>query len=210
MKSLHLLQIFILTLFIISCDSDDSSCLTSTWYQDLNSNGLGNPNVSQEACDQPDGYVLDNTDTNDGNNVNAIGIETTINGGTYSNYIFTDAIYQITLNGNTMSIDAGDLNGDQITLFLNGTGGFDAGTVKTMGDLDSNNFTTYVNIRQLSSTQTSYFSTSGNVTITGNIAHPTESGIRLISGTVNITAASTTDNNTTTMTGSFTELEYEN
>ena len=89
-------------------------------------------------------------------------------------------------------------------------GSFDAGTVKTMGDLDSNNFTTYVNIRQLSSTQTSYFSTSGNVTITGNIAHPTESGIRLISGTVNITAASTTDNNTTTMTGSFTELEYEN
>jgi hypothetical protein len=138
------------------------------------------------------------------------GITATINGGTYSNYAFSDAINQTTLaTNNTMTITAGDVDGDQITLFLNGTGGFGAGTVKTMGDMDSNNFTNYVLIRQLSSTQLQYFSTSGNVTITENRAHPSEDGVRLISGTFSISASSTVDNNTTNMTGTFIELEYQ-
>lgn len=138
------------------------------------------------------------------------GIAANINGGSYNDYTFIDTIYQITLgaNGTTMRIDSGDINGDQITLFLNGTGGFDSGTVKNMGDIDSNNFTNYVNIRQLSSTQISYYSTSGNVTIIENRSHPTDAGTRLISGTFNITADSTTDDYTTVMTGTFTELEY--
>ena len=138
------------------------------------------------------------------------GITANINGGSYSNYTFTDGIYQITLgtNGPTMSIDAADIFGDQITIFLNGTGGFESGVVKNMGNIDSNNFTTYVNIRQQSSPQISYFSTSGNVTISENRAHPTEAGKRLISGTFNVSAASISDNNTTVMIGTFTELEY--
>jgi hypothetical protein len=156
------------------------------------------------SCDKDDGN--DNNEALSGDP----GITANINGGSYSNYTFVDAIYQITLgtNGTTMSIDAGDINGDQITLFLNGTGGFEPGTVKTMGDLDTNNFTNFVNIRQLSSTQISYFSTSGNVTIVENIPHPTEAGTRLISGTFNISADSTTDSYTTVMTGTFIELEY--
>ena len=155
------------------------------------------------SCDKDDGN--DNNEPLSGDP----GITANINGGSYSNYTFTDGIYQITLGtyGTTMSIDTADIIGDQITLFLNGTGGFESGTVKNMGDMDSNNFTTYVNIRQ-SSTQISYFSTSGNVTIIENRAHPTEAGTRLISGTFNVSAASITDDNTTVMTGSFTELEY--
>lgn len=139
------------------------------------------------------------------------GMTATINGGTYSNYAFKDGIYQVTTNanGNTMSINAADFNGDQVTLFLNATGGFSAGAVKNMGELDDNNFTNYVTIRQQSSTQISYMSTSGNVKISQNRAHPTEAGTRLISGTFNISAASTTDENATVMTGSFTELEYQ-
>jgi hypothetical protein len=78
-----------------------------------------------------------------------------------------------------------------------------------MGDTDSNNFTNYVLIRQLSSTQLQYFSTSGNVTITENRAHPTEANTRLISGTFNITATTLDATNTTSMTGSFIELEYQ-
>jgi len=139
------------------------------------------------------------------------GITANINGGTYNNYTFTDGIYQVTLGTNspTMSIDAADIFGDQITIFLNGTGGFESGAVKNMGNIDSNNFTTYVNIRQQSSTQISYFSTSGNVSIVENKAHPTEAGKRLISGSFNVTATSISGDNTTVMTGSFTELEYD-
>lgn len=139
------------------------------------------------------------------------GITATINGGTYSNYSFIDGIYQITLGAtNTMSVDVADVNGDQVTLFLNAAGGFNAGAIKNMGESDDNNFTNYVNIRQQSSTQISYMSTSGNVKITENRAHPTEAGKRLISGTFDISALSTSDANTTEMTGSFTELEFQN
>ena len=51
---------------IISCSSDDSpltgDCVPTMWYQDLDLDGLGNPAVSISSCDQPDGYVADNTD----------------------------------------------------------------------------------------------------------------------------------------------------
>lgn len=153
------------------------------------------------------------TDDNNDNQDSISGdpeVVATINGGTYSNYAFSASVYQITLgaNNNTMNIQTADMNGDQITLFLNGTGGFGAGTIKTMGAIDANNFTNFVSIRQLSSTQINYISTSGNVTITANAAHPTESGKRLISGTFNVSAASITDDNTTTMSGTFNALEY--
>lgn len=49
-----------------SCqEDDDTPCLETTWYQDADGDGLGNPDVSQMACDQPEGYVADNTDTDD-------------------------------------------------------------------------------------------------------------------------------------------------
>ena len=42
--------------------------LNPTWYQDADNDGLGNPDVSQNACDQPDGYVSNADDTDDGSN----------------------------------------------------------------------------------------------------------------------------------------------
>ena len=148
-------------------------------------------------------------DDNDNPPAGESGFQATINGGTYSNYNFSLGVYQITkgTNGNTLSIDIGDSSGNMVNLFLNGSGGFGSGVVKQMGNIDSNNFTTNAVIRQQQAV--TYFSSNGNVKITTNIEHPTETGHRLISGTFNITASSIDGTNVTTMTGSFTELDYE-
>lgn len=59
------------TLLVTSCGKDDDgSCTETTWYEDVDSDGLGNPDVSQSACEQPTGYVADNTDTDDSGTVN--------------------------------------------------------------------------------------------------------------------------------------------
>jgi phosphatidylethanolamine-binding protein (PEBP) family uncharacterized protein len=51
---------------LASCsDDDDVACTEITWYEDIDEDGLGNADVSLTACVQPDGYVADNTDTND-------------------------------------------------------------------------------------------------------------------------------------------------
>ncbi|MDP5169773.1 MAG: YHYH protein [Bacteroidia bacterium] len=47
-----------------SCKKSDT-CIETLWYQDADADGLGNPDVSLTACEQPDGYVADNTDPND-------------------------------------------------------------------------------------------------------------------------------------------------
>jgi len=50
------------------CDGEiDEDVAMLTYYQDADSDGFGNPAVSQEACSQPEGYVPDNTDCNDSN-----------------------------------------------------------------------------------------------------------------------------------------------
>lgn len=65
MKQLLIFSIALLSVVVLlpSCDSDP--CTESTWYEDADGDGLGNPDVSQTACDQPSGYVADNSDTDD-------------------------------------------------------------------------------------------------------------------------------------------------
>ena len=50
---------------VTSCSDDEEPCTETTWYEDADSDGLGNPDVSQSSCDQPDGYVSDNSDADD-------------------------------------------------------------------------------------------------------------------------------------------------
>ena len=46
-------------------DEDDASDAT-TWFVDADADGYGNPSYRQRACDQPSGYVADDTDCDDG------------------------------------------------------------------------------------------------------------------------------------------------
>ena len=65
------------TLFLISsCDKDDDPCTETTWYQDADGDGLGNPDVTFEACEAPTGYVANSDDTDDvcGGIIDACGV----------------------------------------------------------------------------------------------------------------------------------------
>ncbi len=53
------------TVLLISSCKDDDPCVETTWYEDADGDGLGNPDVSQSACSQPTGYVADNSDPDD-------------------------------------------------------------------------------------------------------------------------------------------------
>lgn len=71
MKYFKLLLFLLLgtTIFMTSCDD----CVETLWYEDADGDGLGNPDVSQSSCDQPNGYVADNTDTDDTGSSSADG-----------------------------------------------------------------------------------------------------------------------------------------
>lgn len=69
MKNLLGLTLLLLTLVVMIPACSDDECTEGTWYQDADGDGLGNPDVSQMACEQPEGYVADNSDTDDANTV---------------------------------------------------------------------------------------------------------------------------------------------
>ncbi len=58
------LLLFAVTVFVSSCEDEDD-CIETTWYEDADGDGQGNPAVSQSSCEQPDGYVADDSDAND-------------------------------------------------------------------------------------------------------------------------------------------------
>lgn len=40
-----------------ACEKSEEPCQEQIWYEDLDGNGLGNPNANVKACEQPMGYV---------------------------------------------------------------------------------------------------------------------------------------------------------
>ncbi|MEM8894487.1 MAG: hypothetical protein AAGC88_07915 [Bacteroidota bacterium] len=53
-------------MILTSCgDDDEDECVQITWYEDADGDGLGNPDVSQTACEQPAGFVDNSSDTED-------------------------------------------------------------------------------------------------------------------------------------------------
>jgi len=59
------LAILLMGAVILTSCKDDEPCTESLWYEDADGDGLGNADVSQSACEQPDGYVADSTDPDD-------------------------------------------------------------------------------------------------------------------------------------------------
>jgi len=58
-------------------DTCNAECQQQTYYLDADSDTYGDPNNSTSVCEQPTGYVLDNTDCDDTNaNTNPTGTET--------------------------------------------------------------------------------------------------------------------------------------
>lgn len=70
MKANKFLRVTIVCFFlaaaftVVSCNDDDS-CTETTWYADTDNDGLGDPNNSMAACDQPEGYVANSEDDSD-------------------------------------------------------------------------------------------------------------------------------------------------
>ena len=66
MKLLNKLNlVFAIAAIAVLMSACKEECTEVTWYQDLDGDGLGNPAVTQSACDQPAGYVSNSLDTND-------------------------------------------------------------------------------------------------------------------------------------------------
>ena len=63
-RFLQLMAMALLALAVVACE-DEEDCTTVTWYEDNDGDGLGNPAVSQLACEQPVGFVSNADDTED-------------------------------------------------------------------------------------------------------------------------------------------------
>ncbi len=72
------------------CDNEDNDCDgtvdeddavdATTWYEDGDGDGYGDPQVSQTACDQPQGYVANDDDCDDDDDAQYPGVAELCNG----------------------------------------------------------------------------------------------------------------------------------
>jgi|GEM_PF-2424687 len=124
--------------FVSSCKKDDNEdCTEQTWFEDLDGDGLGDPNISQVHCEQPTGYVNNQNDLNDKNNftynstnfeINNAYLEDYGNYGTqgtnFDLFLFTDGV---TYDGNNNQF-TGNGNGLYFEMFSSSSTGLATGT----------------------------------------------------------------------------------
>lgn len=129
-----------------------------------------------------------------------------INGGPFSNYTARLGSYSTQSSvGLTLAII--DENGNTIRLFMNKTGGFSAGTVKEIGDIDMDGFATNALIHHTDS-QVTYNATVGNMTISENRDNPAGEESKVISGSYTLTLTDNLGTTTITMNGTFNNFVY--
>ncbi|MDO5976082.1 hypothetical protein [Flavivirga jejuensis] len=54
-----------LSITFVACSGDEPTCESSIWYADTDNDGLGDPNSTLSACEQPEGYVSNSDDNSD-------------------------------------------------------------------------------------------------------------------------------------------------
>ena len=102
------LLLFGAVLTFTSCNEDETTdpipCTESIWYEDADSDGLGNPDVTVSACEQPEGFVTNQTDDDDTGGTTVVSTGTPLS-----------AFDEFNSESVTISFD-----GDEVTLESNG------------------------------------------------------------------------------------------
>lgn len=95
--------------FQTSCESGEVDCEETIWYQDIDNDGLGNEFITKMACEQPEGYVANKSDSF---NENELVIPTTGYDApaSYDGYTLTwaDEFNEETLNETFWNVQLGD------------------------------------------------------------------------------------------------------
>lgn len=104
MKKVNLIFfLFLFTTLSISCSKVDEPCVKKTWYQDADSDGLGNKAVTSEACEQPNGYVSNSNDDNDNPVKTPVSIIPTKGYTTPTTYANLKAVWADEFNGTSLN-----------------------------------------------------------------------------------------------------------
>jgi hypothetical protein len=150
-------------------------------------------------------FACSKSDDDGGSTAEEASYTATIDGGAFSNFTSTLGYYSPNFNGNGLTLAIVDQNTNTIRIFLNKTGGYSSGVVKTVGNADGDGFITGVIIRS-DETQQIYNSTEGNITITNHfVDSDTEQDV--ISGTISVTATTNTGTEVT-LSGEFRDFSY--
>ncbi|MBD3297258.1 MAG: hypothetical protein GF341_01270 [candidate division Zixibacteria bacterium] len=122
---------------------DDNATDATTWYEDGDSDGFGNASVMLTQCDQPSGFVTDNTDCDDtdpdvhpGAAEVCNGLDDNCDGSIDEGGICCSCPFQADFNADSF-LDAVDLNALIDALFFNGPDPQDPNCPTTRGDFNN-------------------------------------------------------------------------
>jgi hypothetical protein len=125
------------------CDGEDNDCdsavdedVKTTFYQDADSDGYGNPAVTTQACSAPPGYVTDNTDCNDGDaTAHSLPVAPTLAASDRDSFCADDA--------GTIDLSVTGGEGTTLRWFTGGCGSTEIGTGNPLTIASPTSTTTY-------------------------------------------------------------------